>query len=213
MPLEIGEDDLLLVVDVQPDFCPGGALAIEGGDAVIEPINRLMDRFRHVAATQDWHPADHTSFASSHPGCVPFEEISCAYGRQTLWPDHCVQGSPGAALHPRLRTAPIELVLRKGFRREVDSYSAFVENDRRTPTGLGGYLRERGIERIFLAGLALDYCVRYSVDDARRQGFKTVVITDACRAIARGGELKQALAAIRAAGAQFVARGDIAEHV
>jgi nicotinamidase/pyrazinamidase len=209
LPFEIRKTDLLLATDVQPDFCPGGALAVDDGDAVIEPINRLMDLFSHVAATQDWHPPSHMSFASSHADREPFEEIDCAYGRQILWPDHCVQGSAGAALHPALRTEPIEIVLRKGYHAEIDSYSAFVENDRTTWTGFAGYLRERGFTRIFCAGLALDYCVRYSAEDARKLGFEAVVITDACRAIAKGRELDDALAEMRASGVQFVASDDL----
>ncbi len=207
--MEILETDLLLATDVQPDFCPGGALAVDDGDAIVEPINRLVDLFPHVAATQDWHPPGHMSFASSHPGRKPFEEIDCAYGKQILWPDHCVQGSPGAALHPGLRTEKIELLLRKGYHMDIDSYSAFVENDRTTRTGFAGYMRERGFTRIFCAGLALDYCVRYSAEDARKLGFEAVVITDACRAIAKGRELEDALAAMRACGVALVSSGNL----
>lgn len=209
MPLRPGNTDLLMVTDVQPDFCPGGALAVAEGDAVIEPINRLTTVFAHVGATQDWHPRGHMSFASSHPGRRPFEEIDCAYGRQTLWPDHCVQGSPGAELDSRLRTEPIELVLRKGFRPDVDSYSAFVENDHLTQTGLAGYLRERGFTRIFFTGLALDYCVRYSAEDARRLGFEVVVVIDACRAITTGPDLDCILAHMRAGGVKFASSSGI----
>ena len=172
MPLHITATDLLLIVDIQPDFCPGGPLAVAESDRVIAPINALMDRFSHVAATQDWHPPDHVSFASNHPGRRPFETVELPYGAQTLWPDHCMQGTSGAALHPKLRLEPIELIIRKGFRRDIDSYSAFLENDRRTPTGLAGYLRERGFDRIVIAGLALDYCVRYSAEDARQMWFE-----------------------------------------
>lgn len=209
MPLRPDKTDLLMVTDVQPDFCPGGALAVAEGDAVIEPINRLTAVFAHVAATQDWHPRGHMSFASSHPGRRPFEQIDCAYGRQTLWPDHCVQGTPGAELHPRLRTEPIELVLRKGFRPDVDSYSAFVENDHQTQTGLAGYLRERGFTRIFFTGLALDYCVRYSAEDARRLGFEVVVVIDACRAITTGPDLDGIIAQMRADGVEFASSREI----
>jgi nicotinamidase/pyrazinamidase len=205
----IEASDLLLVVDIQPDFCPGGALAVSGGDAVIAPINALMARFGHVAATQDWHPAGHASFASSHPGCRPFEVVDLGYGPQTLWPDHCVQGTPGAALHPALRQGPIELIVRKGFRPGVDSYSAFVENDRATPTGLAGYLRERGFSRVVCAGLALDYCVRWSTEDARRLGFEALAVVDASRAIDQGGSLGEALAAMRAAGVGLVDCADL----
>ena len=149
-------DDLLLIIDVQNDFCPGGALAVAEGDATVAVINRLSQRFGHVAVTQDWHPSGHSSFASSHPGSSAFETIAMPYGPQTLWPDHCVQGTSGAALHPLLSTERAELIIRKGFRPEIDSYSAFFENDQRTPTGLAGYLRERGLKKIFLVGLATD---------------------------------------------------------
>jgi nicotinamidase/pyrazinamidase len=204
MQLRPGDDDLLLIVDVQNDFCPGGALAVADGDAVVPVINRLAGHFTHVVLTQDWHPASHSSFATSHPGCVPFESIAMPYGQQTLWPDHCVQGTPGAAFHPQLTTDRAELVIRKGFRREIDSYSAFYENDRRTPTGLAGYLRERGLRRVFLAGLATDYCVHYSAIDARRLGFDVVVIEDGCRAIDLAGSLEAAWVAMAAAGVQRI---------
>jgi nicotinamidase/pyrazinamidase len=173
----------LLVVDVQNDFCPGGRLAVPGGDEVVPGINRTARRFKHVVLTQDWHPSGHQSFASSHPGKQPFESIEVAYGPQILWPDHCVQGTPGAQFRDDLRIPHAALVLRKGFRPSIDSYSAFYENDRKTPTGLAGYLRERGMTRVFLAGLALDFCVRYSAEDARREGFAVVVIDEACRGI------------------------------
>jgi nicotinamidase/pyrazinamidase len=175
--------DVLLVIDVQNDFCPGGRLAVAGGDSVIEPILAIAPRFEHIVLTQDWHPAGHTSFASSHAGKGPYEQIELSYGLQTLWPDHWVQGSAGAEFHPGLIIPRAELILRKGFRPLIDSYSAFFENDRLTPTGLAGYLRERGLTRVFLAGLAYDYCVGYSALDARRLGFEAIVIRDACRAI------------------------------
>ena len=181
MPLSA--HDVLLVVDVQNDFCPGGKLAVPDGDAVVAPINAIAPHFRHVVLTQDWHPPGHRSFVSSHPGRRPFESIEVAYGRQILWPDHCVQDTPGAAFRDDLAIPHAALVLRKGFRPEIDSYSAFYENDRETATGLAGYLRERGFRRVFLAGLALDFCVRYSAEDARREGFEVVVIEDACRGI------------------------------
>lgn len=198
-------DDLLLVIDVQNDFCPGGALAVNDGDAVVPTINRISQRFGHVVLTQDWHPAGHSSFASSHPGASPFESIAMPYGPQTLWPDHCVQGTDGAAFHPDLSTVSAELVIRKGFRREIDSYSAFYENDRQTPTGLAGYLRERGLARIFLVGLATDYCVYYSAVDARRLGFDAVVIESACRAIDLAGSLAAAWTGMQQAGVQRLA--------
>ena len=176
--------DILGLIDIQPTFMPGGELPVPDGDAVVPVANRLLrDRFDHAFATQDWHPAGHSSFASSHPGRAPFETIRLPYGEQTLWPDHGVQGSVGAALHPELDQAKIELVVRKGFRPEIDSYSAFFENDRATSTGLAGYLRERGFKRIFFVGLATDFCVAYSAEDAARLGFEAFVIDDGCRGI------------------------------
>jgi nicotinamidase/pyrazinamidase len=183
MAITIGESDVLLVVDVQNDFCPNGNLPVPHGDEVVPTINRLAGRFRHVVLTQDWHPPGHQSFASSHPGKRPFDTVTVAYGQQILWPEHCVQGTIGAQFHDGLQIPHAELVLRKGFRPTIDSYSALYENDRKTPTGLAGYLRERGLTRIFVAGLALDFCVRYSAEDARREGFSVTVIEDACRGI------------------------------
>ena len=177
------ETDILGVVDVQPTFMPGGELPVEGGDLVVPAINRVMSRFAHAFATQDWHPPAHSSFASAHPGRKPYEWIEMPYGRQVLWPDHALQSSPSAALHPALMTAKIEIVIRKGFRRELDSYSAFFENDHETPTGLDGWLRQRGFRRIFLTGLATDFCVAWSAEDAARLGYKVAVIEDACRGI------------------------------
>lgn len=199
-PLNPGEHDLLLVVDVQNDFCSRGALALPGGEQVVAPINRLARQFRHVALTQDWHPRDHQSFASNHPGRRPYDTVQLAYGAQTLWPEHCVQGSYGAALHADLDIPHAELILRKGYRAAIDSYSAFYENDRCTPTGLAGYLRERGMRRLFLAGLATDYCVLYSALDARREGFEVVVLLDACRGLNVDGSLAAALTAMHKAG-------------
>jgi nicotinamidase/pyrazinamidase len=192
--------DALLVIDVQNDFCPGGGLAVTAGDAVVPVINGLMPRFDEVLLTQDWHPPGHRSFASAHLGRTPFETVQMPYGAQTLWPDHCVQGTPGADFHPGLNTTPARLVIRKGFRPAIDSYSAFFENDRQTPTGLTGYLRERGLRRLFLCGLATDYCVAYSALDARAQGFEVTVLLDACRAIDLGGSLAAALEQMRNAG-------------
>ena len=191
--------EALIVIDLQNDFCPGGALAIAGGDEIVPLVNEMIARFEHVVLAQDWHPQGHSSFASQHSGKNPFETVTMPYGEQTWWPDHCVQGSAGAAFDPALDTARAELVLRKGFRPGIDSYSAFHENDRTTPTGLAGYLRERGFTRVFLCGLATDYCVAYSALDARRLGFEAVVLLDACRAIGLGGSLEQALGAMRAA--------------
>jgi nicotinamidase/pyrazinamidase len=180
---KFGDDGVLIVVDVQNDFCPGGALAVPQGDEVIPIVNSLAARFRNVVLTQDWHPRGHTSFASSHPAKKPFDTIVASYGPQVLWPDHCVQGTAGVEFHAALRAPHAALVLRKGFDRAIDSYSAFYENDRKTPTGLVGYLRERGLTRLFFAGLAFDFCVRYSAEDARREGFDAFVIEDACRGI------------------------------
>jgi len=189
MKHKIAETDVLLVVDVQNDFCPGGNLAVPAGDEVVAIINRLGGRFGHVVLTQDWHPAGHRSFASANPGRQPFETVTFPYGPQVLWPDHCVQGTPGAQFHAGLQITHAELIIRKGYRREIDSYSAFYENDHTTPTGLAGYLRERGFARVFLAGLALDFCVRYSAEDAHRRGFEAIVIEDACRGIDVGGSV------------------------
>ena len=197
MRYEIADSDVLLVVDVQNDFCPGGKLEVPRGDEVVAFVNRLGERFQHVVLTQDWHPSGHRSFASANPGRQPFETVAFAYGPQVLWPDHCVQGTPGAQFHAGLQLPHAELVLRKGCRRDIDSYSAFYENDHTTPTGLAGYLRERGLGRVFLAGLALDFCVRYSAEDAHRCGFAVIVVEDACRAIDVAGSLaatRQALA-------------------
>jgi len=203
-----GDTDLLLVIDVQNDFCPGGALAVPRGDEVLAPINRIGRRFAHVALTQDWHPRDHRSFASQHAGRRPFETIALPYGEQTLWPDHCIQGTAGAAFHPDLDLPHAELILRKGFAREIDSYSAFFENDRRTPTGLAAYLRERGFRRLYLAGLATDYCVAYSALDAIRAGFAVIVLEDACRGIDLEGSLARAMEEMRRAGVAIGATAD-----
>ena len=182
-PFDIGERDLFLVVDIQNDFCPGGGLSVPDGDQVVPVINQLAQRFAHIVLTQDWHPRGHLSFASSHPGKKPYDYIEASYGEQILWPDHCVQGTRGAEFRRDLDIPKAELILRKGYHPTIDSYSAFYENDRTTPTGLGGYLRERGFSRVFVAGLAFDFCVRYSAEDARREGFETIVFEDACRAI------------------------------
>src|SRR6516165_4818813 len=188
----IGGKDVLLVVDVQNDFCSGGRLAVPRGEEVVPVINELAKAFKHVVLTQDWHPGGHHSFASSHPGKKPYETVELAYGTQILWPDHCVQDTDGAKLHGELRIPHAELVLRKGYHREIDSYSAFYENDRKTHTGLTGYLRERGFERVFIAGLAFDFCVRFSAEDAKREGFEPIVIEDACRGIDVGGSMAKA---------------------
>jgi len=187
--MQVDAHDVLIVIDVQNDFCPGGALAVPHGNEVIAPIHRIAPLFQHIVLTQDWHPSNHTSFAASHPGKKPYETIELSYGTQTLWPPHCVQGTHGAEFHPELNLPQAELVLRKGFRPQIDSYSAFFENDRNTPTGLSGYLRERELSRIFLAGLAFDYCVGYSALDARRLGLPAFVFRDACRAINLNGSV------------------------
>ena len=196
------DTDMLLVIDVQNDFCPGGALQVPGGDEVVPIINRLALAFGDLLVTQDWHPPGHRSFASSHPGKAPFETIELSYGTQVLWPDHCVQGTKGAGLHEDLALPNAGLLIRKGFRPEIDSYSAFYENDHKTPTGLTGYLRARGFERLFLAGLATDFCVHFSAMDAAKEGFNVVVIEDACRAIDLEGSLAKARQAWPAAGVQ-----------
>ncbi|WP_077962937.1 bifunctional nicotinamidase/pyrazinamidase [Ensifer adhaerens] len=196
-------DKALIVVDVQNDFCPGGALGVAGGDEIVPMINGLIGRFEHVVLTQDWHPAGHSSFASSHPGKSPFEMIAMPYGAQTLWPDHCVQGSAGANFHPALEWTRAELLIRKGFRPEIDSYSAFFENDRRTPTGLSGYLKDRGIRKVTLCGLATDFCVAFSAIDAVAQGFSTTVILDACRGIDLNGSLQAMITRMRDAGVEL----------
>jgi nicotinamidase/pyrazinamidase len=202
--LTTGEHDLLLVVDIQNDFCPGGSLAVPRGDEVVPLINALAPKFHHVVLTQDWHPRGHLSFASSHPGKQPFQTIEVAYGTQVLWPDHCVQGTAGAAFRDDLRIPHAELVLRKGYHREIDSYSAFYENDRQTATGLGGYLRQRGLTRVFLAGLAFDFCVRYSAEDAHREGFTAIVIEDACRGIDVDGSVAATHALFKQLGIRCV---------
>lgn len=181
--------EALIVIDLQNDFCPGGALAVEGGNEIVPLVNRMVSDFEHVVLTQDWHPAGHSSFASKHPGKNPFETVAMPYGEQTLWPDHCVQGTQGAAFHPDLEWTKAELVIRKGFRKTIDSYSAFFENDHETPTGLGGYLKERGISDLTMVGLATDFCVAYSALDAAKLGFGCKVVMEGCRAIDLGGSL------------------------
>jgi nicotinamidase/pyrazinamidase len=204
------DNDVLIVVDVQNDFCPRGALAVPRGDEVVPVVNGLATRFRNVVLTQDWHPRGHLSFASSHPGKKPFETIAATYGPQVLWPDHCVQGSPGAAFHDALDIPHAALIVRKGTDRAIDSYSALYENDRTTPTGLTGYLRERGFSRVFLAGLALDFCVRYSAEDARREGFAVFVVEDGCRGIDVEGSVAATRASFAALGIPCLAVAEFA---
>jgi nicotinamidase/pyrazinamidase len=204
-----GPQDVLLVIDVQNCFTPGGSLAVKDGDAIIPVINRLAGGFQHVVLTQDWHTPGHVSFASSHPGKKPFETTSLPYGTQVLWPDHCVQGTEGAALHKDLKIPQAELVIRKGYRQHMDSYSAFYEADGKTPTGLAGYLRERGLKQVFLVGLATDFCVAWSALDARKAGFEAVVIEDACRGIDVNGSLAKAWQDMQGAGVKRVQSADI----
>lgn len=194
----------LLIVDVQNDFCPGGALEVPNGDQVVPVINRLSEHFDNVIQTQDWHPKGHSSFASSHSSKEPFSVIEMPYGEQVLWPDHCVQGSKGAEFHPKLVTNNSQLVIRKGFRKEIDSYSAFYENDNQTSTGLGGYLRERGIDKLFACGLATDFCVKWSVLDGLKEGFKVTVIEDAVKGIDMDGSVDKAWKEMEDAGAERI---------
>lgn len=193
----------LIVIDMQNDFCPGGALAVEGGDEIVKGINILMDDFDAVILTQDWHPGGHSSFASSHADKAPFETIDMPYGGQTLWPDHCVQGSLGADFHPDLNSNRADVIVRKGFRKAIDSYSAFFENDHETPTGLHGYLQERGVSQLTMAGLATDFCVRFSAVDGARLGYDVVLREGLCRAIDMDGSLEAAMDAMKDAGVRI----------
>ncbi|MEM7428657.1 MAG: bifunctional nicotinamidase/pyrazinamidase [Pseudomonadota bacterium] len=205
-----GDRDVLLVIDVQNDFCPGGALAVPGGDQIVPVVNRLIQHFEHAVLTQDWHPDGHFSFASSHEGTDPFSMTEMPYGPQTLWPDHCVQRTDGAEFHSELDRTGAELVIRKGYRREIDSYSAFFENDKTTPTGLTGYLRERGFEHVYCCGLAFDFCVRFSAEDARAQGFECTVVDDGCRSIDLDGSDAATREAFRAKGIRLLSETDLA---
>jgi nicotinamidase/pyrazinamidase len=203
------ETNALLVIDVQNDFCPGGALAVADADAIVPTINALGTRFNHVVLTQDWHPRGHISFASTHPGVQPYTDVDVAYGRQALWPEHCVQGTHGADFHPALALPHAELILRKGFRTGIDSYSAFLENDHTTPTGLAGYLRDRGIRRLFFCGLAYDFCVRHSAIDGTALDFECFVIQDATRAVGLPGTVEAADQAFAEAGVQRLTVADV----
>ena len=205
----IRSTDVLLVIDVQNDFVPGGALAVPQGDEVVPLINGIARRFVNIILTQDWHPRGHVSFASSHPHTKPFERIKLRYGEQILWPDHCVQGSDGAAFQPALAIPHAQLVLRKGYHEHTDSYSAFLEADRKTKTGLDGYIQSRGIKRVFCAGLATDFCVAWSAVDARKFGHSAVIIEDACRAIDASGSLDDAWRKLRAARVQRIHSMDL----
>jgi nicotinamidase/pyrazinamidase len=209
-PVKPGPKDVLLVIDVQNCFTPGGSLAVKDGDAIIPLINRLATSFEHVVLTQDWHTPGHVSFASTHAGKKPFEAIALPYGNQVLWPDHCVQGTPGAELHSGLRIPHAELVIRKGYRRDIDSYSAFLEADGKTPTGLTGYLKERGLTDCYFVGLATDFCVAWSALDARKAGFNAAVIEDACRGIDVQGSLAKAWSDMQSAGVKRIQSTDIA---
>ena len=209
--LSVTTSDVLIVVDIQNDFCPSGSLAVPRGDDIIPVINRLGSKFTNVVLTQDWHPSDHKSFASQHLERQPYETITLAYGPQVLWPDHCVQGTPGAAFHRSLNITHAALVLRKGIHRDIDSYSTFYENDRQTPTGLAGYLRERAIKRVFLAGLAFDFCVRYSAEDAQDCGFAVAVVDDACRGIDVAGSMASAHASLVARNISCVSSMEISD--
>jgi nicotinamidase/pyrazinamidase len=197
--------EALIVIDIQNDFCPGGALAVADGDAIVPRVNALMDEFQVRVLTQDWHPSGHSSFAANHPGAAPFSLTQMSYGPQVLWPVHCVQGTGGAAFHPALRTDPADLIIRKGFRAAIDSYSAFFENDHSTPTGLEGYLRTRGVTGVTLVGLATDFCVAYSAIDAAHLGFSVSVLDGATRAIDLNGSLDDARARMRTAGVRLEA--------
>jgi nicotinamidase/pyrazinamidase len=209
MSLARAPGDVLIVVDMQNDFLPGGSLAVAGGDEIIVPINRLGTAFANLVLTQDWHPADHVSFASNHRAKAPFETIALPYGTQVLWPDHCVIGTEGAAFAPGLDLPHAQLVIRKGFHRDVDSYSGFREADRKTPTGLAGYLAERGMKRLFVCGLATDFCVGWTALDARAAGFETYVVEDATRGIDTMGSLVKAWADMHAAGVGRVRLEDL----
>lgn len=194
------DNTALLVIDVQNDFCPGGRLAVHHGNQVVAPINQMIASAAHIVATQDWHPADHASFATSHDGRSPFDTIEVSYGMQTLWPDHCVQGSSGAAFHPNLQIDSAQMVIRKGFRQAIDSYSAFFENDRTTVTGLHGYFQDKSVQQLFLVGLATDYCVAYSAIDAALLGYDVHVVLPACRAIDLQGSMAVAAQQMTTAG-------------
>lgn len=201
--------EALLIIDIQNDFCPGGALAVPGGNEVIPVINSLSEQFDVVIQTQDWHPRGHYSFASSRKGKTPFETVEMPYGEQVLWPDHCVQGTAGADFHPDLITIHSQLIIRKGFRREIDSYSAFFENDNKTTTGLSGYLRERGVTKLYMTGLATDFCVKWSALDGISEGFEVFVIEDAVRGIDLEGSVEQAWREMENAGAKIIASSDV----
>ena len=201
----------LLIIDVQNDFCPGGNLAVPEGDAVVPIINKLIDQFDIIIQTQDWHPANHSSFASNHAGKNPYDTIELEYGTQVLWPNHCIQNSLGAAFHPELNTEKTQVIIRKGFRAKIDSYSTFFENDKITATGLSGYLRERGVEELYATGLATDFCVKWSILDGLQEGFKMFLVQDAVRGIDLNGSLQSALDEMKEKGAVFITSDQIAK--
>ena len=203
------ENNALILIDIQNDFCPGGALAVDDGDKIIEISNKLQEKFKINIITQDWHPPNHKSFASNHLNKIPFSTVETFYGTQVLWPDHCMQGSIGAEFHPKLVTKNADLIIRKGFRPEIDSYSAFFDNDHKTPTGLYGYLQSRGVDTIYLCGLALDFCVYFSAIDGIKLDFKVNVIKDACRAIDLEGSLNKSLNDMKNKGVDLVYSGDL----
>lgn len=209
MSMLLNSTDALLVIDLQNDFCPGGALAVAGADEIVPIVNSLASRFNHVVLTQDWHPLEHISFASTHRGAQLYSTINVSYGSQALWPEHCVQGTRGADFHPALSVPHAELILRKGFRAGIDSYSAFLENDHVTPTGLAGYLRERGLKRLFLCGLAYDFCVRHSAIDGTALDFECLVVEDATRAVGLPGTVEAADQALAEAGVQRIRSNDV----
>ena len=201
--------DALIIIDVQNDFCPGGKLAVPNGDEVVKPINILIPEFEHVILTQDWHPADHLSFASNHQGKTEYQTVEMNYGAQILWPDHCIKATSGADFHPELNTTKSNLIIRKGFRAEIDSYSAFFENDQNTPTGLHGYLQNLGITKLFFAGLATDFCVKWSVLDSMKLGYESYLIEDAVRGIDLDNSVQEAFAEMQAARADFISHDNI----
>ena len=204
-----GEDTALVLIDIQNDFCPGGALAVDQGDEIVEISNKIQEQFKIKIITQDWHPKTHKSFASNHEGKEPLSTVEMFYGQQVLWPNHCIQGTEGSKFHSKLITDSADLIIRKGFRPEIDSYSAFFENDQKTPTGLDGYLKSRGVNKIYLCGLALDFCVYFSAIDGAELGYNVNVIQDACRAIDLDGSLEKSLNDMKSKGVKFLSTSDL----
>tara|TARA_B100000700_G_scaffold157303_2_gene174628 strand:+ start:3431 stop:4057 length:627 start_codon:yes stop_codon:yes gene_type:complete len=204
-----GEDTALVLIDIQNDFCPGGALAVDQGDEIVEISNTIQEQFKIKIITQDWHPSTHKSFASNHEGKEPLSTVEMFYGQQVLWPNHCIQGTEGSKFHSKLITDSADLIIRKGFRPEIDSYSAFFENDQKTPTGLDGYLKSRGVNKIYLCGLALDFCVYFSAIDGAELGYNVNVIQDACRAIDLDGSLEKSLNDMKSKGVKLLSTSDL----